>query len=277
MAGIVQPDEAARVDAEAMVAAEQDQEVGDVEHDELAEAAAELLASLPLKAADFLRNNASLAAQKDVAACLTKNGVTNGILLQDLDKSVCKTLARDLTDEANLVVLRALARIYALTKSDGERAPKRKRDEQLEDFDEEVLLLRQRQFQEKYGTRVAGRFVVKPATLAKMRVRRMVPLSACDGASIVTRTGSTHTFLLDKTTGTSRLGDEDHKPSDDATCQAADFFLRLSRWGLSACLLGQMTPTEVLLYTARIAELGRCTGVSCMQAADAEVRAELSM
>ncbi|EER07920.1 hypothetical protein Pmar_PMAR014554, partial [Perkinsus marinus ATCC 50983] len=74
MAGIVQPDEAARVDAEAMVAAEQDQEVGDVEHDELAEAAAELLASLPLKAADFLRNNASLAAQKDVAACLTKNG-----------------------------------------------------------------------------------------------------------------------------------------------------------------------------------------------------------
>ncbi|KAF4648394.1 hypothetical protein FOL47_003352, partial [Perkinsus chesapeaki] len=248
--------------------------------DVAAEAAAEGLALLPYKAANFLKNHAGIIAQLDVANCLVKNGVTNEVLLQDLDKTTCEALAKDLDNPTNLLVLRALARAYAPREDVRyEGGQKRRREDSIDEPEEDRVLCYQREFEAQHGSRVPGRFLVKPGTLMKMRAKQLVPLSACDGSSLVARNEPAHTFVLDKVTGTFKIGEEDARGSrpDDTTCQAADFFLRLTRWGLSACLLKQVSPVDVLLYLARIAELGRCTGVSYMQSADAEFRAEMSV
>ncbi|KAF4650570.1 hypothetical protein FOZ61_000194 [Perkinsus olseni] len=222
-----------------------------------AEAAAEALRNLPYKAAEFLRQNATLSAQRDIASCLVRLGVTNEVLLRDLH-GACDEVARELDQPANAVALRSLARHYAADSS--ARGHKRKRAST--EVDEDTLPVLQREFEAIHGMRVPGRYLLGATAFGKLSKKQMVQLSEC---GMVSRSGQSEDLLLrfNKLTGELSSGVTESREStaDNPSCQSADFFFRLGRWLLTASLLKLASPLEGLLYLTRVAEMGRASGL----------------
>ncbi|KAF4749976.1 hypothetical protein FOZ63_023679, partial [Perkinsus olseni] len=57
-------------------------------------------------------------------------------------------------------------------------------------------------------------------------------------------------------------------------CEAAHLGACLTRFCLSAAMLGKMSPTEALVYMARLSELDEKTSVQAIKSADLGVRLE---
>ncbi|KAF4689789.1 hypothetical protein FOZ60_001140 [Perkinsus olseni] len=111
----------------------------------------------------------------------------------------------------------------------------------------------QSQFRAKYGMAIPGRFTVDAQILGKIKEGRTgagctVQLTECDEPGPLA--GKRSRIVIDP----------------HGAC--------LTRFCLSAAMLGKMSPTEALVYMARLSELDEKTSVQAIKSADLGVRLE---
>ncbi|KAF4749183.1 hypothetical protein FOZ62_001378, partial [Perkinsus olseni] len=120
----------------------------------------------------------------------------------------------------------------------------------------------QSQFRAKYGMAIPG-----TARLAGCTVQ----LTECDEPGPLA--GKRSRIVIDPHGKSVNM--EDVRPPRAAyQCEAAHLGACLTRFCLSAAMLGKMSPTEALVYMARLFELGEETSIQAIKSADLGVRLE---
>ncbi|KAF4650344.1 hypothetical protein FOL47_001231, partial [Perkinsus chesapeaki] len=226
------------------------------------------LQELPSSVSDFIIDNLPQSAQLDVAKVLVSRNITTVAMLGLLDDSSCKELAPLLSDRANLIFLKAVGR-----NCSSARPLKRRLEEGGggSDLPSDSVGNLQAKFKAKFGMAIPGRYTVDTQVLSKIKKDELVQLTECDEPGPLSAKRSR--IVIDP--NMKSFNTEDIRlPRASVNCEAAHVALCLTRFCLSAAMLGKMSPTQALVYLARLFELGERTSVHAIKSADLGMRLE---
>ncbi|EER03798.1 hypothetical protein Pmar_PMAR011456 [Perkinsus marinus ATCC 50983] len=226
-----------------------------------------ILQKLPDNVSEYIRDNLPSGAQADVASLLVSKNLVTKSMIGLLDDTSCKELAHLLSDRTNLIFLKAVGRNCGALHS-----LKRKADDTRSEsgLGPDSVAKLQSKFKAKYGMAIPGRFTVDGQVLSKIKKNELVRLAECDEPGPLSKKKRLVIDPLGKSVNLEDIG----LPRAPYQCEAAHVGACITRFCLSAAMLGKMTPTEGLIYMARLFEVGEKTSVHTIRSADLGMRLE---